>query len=77
MNNLWMEHQMMLVTLSENQNTFISDVHRIDSISGMHDIAIVTWIVETRFDTHATERDKPEDNHPAQDPRGKRCEVER
>jgi hypothetical protein len=54
MNNLWMEDQMVLVTLSENQNTFISDVHRIDTIRSMHDITFVTWIVRTRLNTDTT-----------------------
>jgi carbamoylphosphate synthase large subunit len=56
MNNLWMEYQMVLVTLSENQNTFVSDIHRIDSIRSMHDVTIVTRIVTTRLDAHATKR---------------------
>jgi hypothetical protein len=56
MNNLWMEHQIVLVTLSEKQDTLISNVDGIHCIRGLHDRAIITWVVATGLDMYVAER---------------------
>jgi hypothetical protein len=56
MNNLWMEDQMVLVTLSENQNALITNINRTDTIRSMHDMTFITWIVGIRLYTATTER---------------------